>query len=73
MFELARGYGEEGHARHVRHQDAGFGAGRAGTPPPATSARWAPATSTVTSAITPDAATVALAGSTESQQFAGTH
>jgi isocitrate lyase len=71
MFELARGYAEEGMPAYVRLQDAEFGAESAGY----TATRHQHEVGTgyfdlVTSAITPDAATVALAGSTEADQFA---
>ena len=74
MYELARGYAEEGMPAYVRLQDAEFGAEASGY----TATRHQREVGTgyfdmVTSAITPNAATVALAGSTEAQQFAGTH
>jgi isocitrate lyase len=74
MFELARGYAEEGMPAYVRLQDAEFGAERDGY----TATRHQREVGTgyfdlVTSAITPDSSTVALAGSTEAQQFAGSH
>jgi isocitrate lyase len=70
MFELARGYGEEGMPAYVRLQDGEFGAEANGY----TATRHQREVGTgyfdlVTSAITPDSSTVALAGSTESQQF----
>ena len=70
MFELARGYAEEGMPAYVRLQDAEFGAESHGY----TATRHQHEVGTgyfdlVTSAITPDAATVALAGSTEAAQF----
>jgi isocitrate lyase len=70
MFELARGYGEEGMPAYVRLQDAEFGAEANGY----TATRHQREVGTgyfdlVTSAITPGSSTVALAGSTESQQF----
>ena len=47
MFELARGYTRPGMAAYSELQQRGVrGRGRAATPPPGTSARWAPATST---------------------------
>jgi isocitrate lyase len=72
MFDLARGYAEEGMPAYVRLQDAEFGAERNGY----TATRHQREVGTgyfdlVTSAITPNASTVALTGSTESEQFAG--
>ncbi len=74
MFDLARGYAAEGMPAYVRLQDAEFAAEPAGY----TATRHQREVGTgyfdlVTSAITPDASTVALAGSTESEQFAATH
>ena len=74
MYELARGYAEEGMPAYVRLQDAEFGAEASGY----TATRHQREVGTgyfdlVTSAITPDAATVALAGSTEAEQFAAAH
>jgi len=74
MYELARGYAAEGMPAYVRLQDAEFGAEASGY----TATRHQREVGTgyfdlVTSAITPDAATVALAGSTEAEQFAGAH
>ena len=71
MFDLARGYADEGMPAYVRLQDAEFAAEAAGY----TATRHQREVGTgyfdlVTSAITPDAATTALAGSTESEQFA---
>src|SRR5689334_5528759 len=70
MFELARGYGEEGMPAYVRLQDAEFAAEANGY----TATRHQREVGTgyfdlVASAITPDSSTVALAGSTESAQF----
>ena len=70
MFDLARGYADEGMPAYVRLQDAEFAAEAAGY----TATRHQREVGTgyfdlVTSAITPDAATTALAGSTESEQF----
>jgi len=70
MFELARGYGREGMPAYVRLQDAEFAAEADGY----TATRHQREVGTgyfdlVTSAINPDSATVALAGSTESEQF----
>jgi len=74
MFDLARGYATEGMPAYVRLQDAEFAAEAAGY----TATRHQREVGTgyfdlVTSAITPDASTVALAGSTESEQFAAAH
>ena len=74
MYELARGYAAEGMPAYVRLQDAEFGAEASDY----TATRHQREVGTgyfdlVTSAITPDAATVALAGSTEAAQFAGAH
>jgi isocitrate lyase len=70
MFDLARGYADEGMSAYVRLQDAEFAAETSGY----TATRHQREVGTgyfdlVTSAITPDAATVALAGSTEAEQF----
>jgi len=74
MFDLARGYADEGMPAYVRLQDAEFAAEPAGY----TATRHQREVGTgyfdlVTSAITPDASTVALAGSTESEQFTAAH
>ena len=74
MFDLASGYAEEGMPAYVRLQDAEFAAEKHGY----TATRHQREVGTgyfdlVTSAITPDASTVALHGSTESEQFAGVH
>jgi isocitrate lyase len=74
MFELASGYAAEGMPAYVRLQDAEFAAEASGY----TATRHQREVGTgyfdlVTSAITPDASTVALHGSTESEQFAGVH
>jgi isocitrate lyase len=74
MFNLARGYADEGMTAYVRLQDAEFGAEVSGY----TATRHQREVGTgyfdlVTSAITPDAATVALAGSTEAEQFSAAH
>jgi len=71
MFELARGYAAEGMPAYVRLQDAEFASEADGY----TATRHQREVGTgyfdlVTSAITPDASTVALTGSTESEQFA---
>jgi isocitrate lyase len=70
MFDLARGYAAEGMPAYVRLQDAEFAAESRGY----TATRHQREVGTgyfdlVTSAITPDASTVALSGSTESEQF----
>jgi isocitrate lyase len=70
MFNLAAGYAEEGMPAYVRLQDAEFAAEAAGY----TATRHQREVGTgyfdvVTSAVTPDSATTALAGSTESAQF----
>jgi isocitrate/methylisocitrate lyase len=74
MFDLARGYAAEGMPAYVRLQDAEFAAEADGY----TATRHQREVGTgyfdlVTSAISPDASTVALAGSTESEQFATAH
>jgi isocitrate lyase len=74
MFDLARGYAEEGMPAYVRLQDAEFASEAAGY----TATRHQREVGTgyfdrVASAINPDASTTALAGSTESEQFAGAH
>jgi isocitrate lyase len=74
MFSLARGYASEGMAAYVRLQDAEFAAEADGY----TATRHQREVGTgyfdlVNSAITPQSATTALAGSTESQQFAHAH
>ena len=74
MFDLARGYAAEGMSAYVRLQDAEFAAEVNGY----TATRHQREVGTgyfdlVTSAISPDAATVALAGSTEAQQFSAVH
>ena len=74
MFDLARGYADEGMPAYVRLQDAEFAAEAAGY----TATRHQREVGTgyfdlVTSAITPDSATTALAGSTESEQFTAAH
>jgi isocitrate lyase len=71
MFDLARGYAAEGMPAYVRLQDAEFAAESHGY----TATRHQREVGTgyfdlVTSAITPDSSTMALAGSTESEQFA---
>jgi isocitrate lyase len=72
MFDLARGYAEEGMPAYVRLQQAEFGAESAGY----TATRHQREVGTgyfdmVASAITPKSSTVALEGSTEAAQFAG--
>ena len=74
MFDLARGYAAEGMPAYVRLQDAEFAAESHGY----TATRHQREVGTgyfdlVTSAITPDASTVALSGSTESEQFSAAH
>ncbi|HEY6279504.1 MAG TPA: isocitrate lyase [Streptosporangiaceae bacterium] len=74
MFDLARGYAAEGMPAYVRLQDAEFAAEAAGY----TATRHQREVGTgyfdqVASAISPNSATVALAGSTESEQFAAAH
>jgi isocitrate lyase len=74
MFSLARGYAEEGMPAYVRLQDAEFASEADGY----TATRHQREVGTgyfdlVTSAITPQSATTALAGSTEAEQFAGAH
>jgi isocitrate lyase len=74
MFDLAQGYAAEGMPAYVRLQDAEFGAESRGY----TATRHQREVGTgyfdlVTSAITPQASTVALAGSTESEQFSAAH
>ncbi len=74
IFELAHGYANEDMAAYVRLQQAEFAAEKDGY----TATRHQREAGTgyfdlVTQAIKPDAETVALAGSTESAQFAGAH
>jgi isocitrate lyase len=74
MFDLAQGYAAEGMPAYVRLQDAEFGAEGRGY----TATRHQREVGTgyfdlVTSAITPLASTVALTGSTESEQFTAAH
>jgi isocitrate lyase len=74
MFDLARGYAAEGMPAYVRLQDAEFAAETAGY----TATRHQREVGTgyfdlVAAAIAPNSATVALAGSTESEQFAAAH
>jgi isocitrate lyase len=74
MFTLARGYAERGMSAYVELQDAEFAAEADGY----TATRHQREVGTgyfdqVTSAINPDASTTALAGSTESEQFAHAH
>ncbi len=74
MFDLARGYAEEGMPAYVRLQDAEFAAETAGY----TATRHQREVGTgyfdqVTSAISPDSSTTALVGSTEADQFASAH
>ncbi|HWG61523.1 MAG TPA: isocitrate lyase [Streptosporangiaceae bacterium] len=70
MFDLAQGYAAEGMPAYVRLQDAEFSAENRGY----TATRHQREVGTgyfdlVASAITPQSSTVALAGSTESEQF----
>ena len=74
MFELAQGYAAEGMPAYVRLQDAEFGAEARGY----TATRHQREVGTgyfdlVTSAISPQASTTALSGSTESEQFTAAH
>src|SRR5580704_6269482 len=74
MFTLASGYAERGMPAYVELQDAEFAAEARGY----TATRHQREVGTgyfdlVTSAISPDASTKALAGSTESEQFAAAH
>jgi isocitrate lyase len=74
MFTLARGYADRGMSAYVELQDAEFAAEPAGY----TATRHQREVGTgyfdlVTSAISPDSATTALAGSTEAEQFAAAH
>ena len=74
MFTLARGYAERGMSAYVELQDAEFAAEADGY----TATRHQREVGTgyfdqVASAINPDASTTALAGSTESEQFAHAH
>jgi isocitrate lyase len=70
MFDLARGFADEGMPAYVRLQEAEFAAEKAGY----TATRHQREVGTgyfdlVTSAISPNAETVALSGSTETEQF----
>jgi isocitrate lyase len=74
MFDLARGYAETGMDAYVKLQDAEFAA----EPHGYTATRHQREVGTgyfdmVASAINPDSETTALAGSTESEQFAVAH
>jgi isocitrate lyase len=74
MFSLARDYAEEGMPAYVRLQDAEFAAEAGGY----TATRHQREVGTgyfdlVSSAITPQSATTALAGSTEAEQFTAAH
>ncbi|HTU74266.1 MAG TPA: isocitrate lyase [Trebonia sp.] len=74
MFHLARGYAETAMSAYVELQQAEFASEPAGY----TATRHQREAGTgyfdlVTQAIKPDAETIALAGSTESAQFAGAH
>src|SRR5277367_4410692 len=74
MFTLASGYAERGMSAYVELQDAEFAAEARGY----TATRHQREVGTgyfdlVTSAISPDASTTALSGSTESEQFTASH
>jgi isocitrate lyase len=74
MFDLARGYAAEGMPAYVRLQDAEIASEADGY----TATRHQREVGTgyfdmVTSAISPDSSTTALAGSTESEQFVAAH
>jgi isocitrate lyase len=74
MFDLARGYAAEGMTAYVRLQDGEFAAEADGY----SATRHQREVGTgyfdlVTSAITPNASTTALTGSTESEQFSSAH
>jgi len=74
MFDLARGYNDEGMPAYVRLQQAEFDSEAVGY----TATRHQREVGTgyfdlVASAITPKSSTVALEGSTEAAQFAATH
>jgi isocitrate lyase len=74
MFDLAQGFAAEGMPAYVRLQDAEFASEASGY----TATRHQREVGTgyfdlVTSAITPQSSTVALSGSTESQQFTAAH
>ena len=74
MFELARGYLAEGMPAYVRLQEAEFASEHDGY----TATRHQREVGTgyfdmITSAVSPNASTTALVGSTESEQFAGKH
>ena len=71
MFELASGYRDRGMAAYSELQQAEFASEAAATPPPATSARSAPAISTPSPPRSRrQASTTALGESTETAQFA---
>jgi isocitrate lyase len=74
MFDLARGYAQDGMAAYVELQEAEFAAEGRGY----TATRHQREVGTgyfdlVSTAISPESSTVALKGSTEEEQFAGTH
>jgi isocitrate lyase len=74
MYDLARGYARSGMPAYVRLQEAEFAAEAAGY----TATRHQREVGTgyfdlVASAVTPNASTVALAGSTEDEQFFSAH
>ncbi|MDA8370254.1 MAG: isocitrate lyase [Nocardiopsaceae bacterium] len=74
MFDLAKGYAESGMSAYVELQEAEFGSESRGY----TATRHQREVGTgyfdqVSTAITPDASTTALAGSTEEDQFSAAH
>ncbi|MEO3807662.1 isocitrate lyase [Sphaerisporangium sp. B11E5] len=74
MFDLARGYADDGMPAYVRLQEEEFAAERTGY----TATRHQREVGTgyfdlVSTAVAPDSSTVALKDSTESEQFATTH
>ncbi|MFC4585991.1 isocitrate lyase [Sphaerisporangium corydalis] len=74
MFNLARGYAEDGMTAYVELQEAEFGAEAQGY----TATRHQREVGTgyfdlISTAVAPDSSTVALKGSTETEQFATTH
>ncbi|OPG07324.1 isocitrate lyase [Microbispora sp. GKU 823] len=74
MFDLARGYAQEGMTAYVGLQEAEFAAERRGY----TATRHQREVGTgyfdlVSTAVAPDSSTTALKGSTEEAQFAGAH
>ncbi|MCW2879878.1 MAG: putative isocitrate lyase [Sphaerisporangium sp.] len=74
MFNLARGYAEEGMTAYVELQEAEFGSEAQGY----TATRHQREVGTgyfdlISTAVSPDSSTVALKGSTEAEQFADQH